>query len=49
MLNNNAKNIIIKALRIRKDRGEAPMEVLKTYTNLSEDEKAELLKEVDSR
>lgn len=49
MLNNNAKNIIIKALQIRKDRGEDPMEVLKTYTNLSADEKVDILKEISIR
>lgn len=44
MLNTIAKNIIIKALRIRKEHGEEPAEVLETYKNLSAAEKAEILK-----
>ena len=44
MLNAIAKNIIIKALRIRKERGEDPAEVLETYRNLTKTEKTEILK-----
>lgn len=43
MLNATAKNIIIKALQIRKMRGEDPVKVLETYKNLSASEKAEIL------
>lgn len=46
MLNTIAKNIIIKALRIRKERGEEPEKVLDTYRNLSEAEKVEILEAV---
>jgi len=38
MLNSIAKNIIIKALRIREERGEAPEKVLETYHNLTDSE-----------
>lgn len=48
MLNTYAKNIIIKALQIRKDRNEDPVEILKDYTNLSENEKLEILKALGS-
>ncbi|PXX54429.1 hypothetical protein DFR60_104255 [Hungatella effluvii] len=48
MLSNIAKNIIIKALRIRKERGEDPEKVLETYKNLSEDEKTDILEVSDS-
>lgn len=43
MLNSIAKNIIIKALRIRQERGEDPKKVLETYHNLTEAEKTEIL------
>lgn len=43
MLSSIAKNIIIKALRIRQERGEDPMEVLDTYCNLTKAEKTEIL------
>lgn len=43
MLNEIAKNIIIKALRIRKGNGENPEAVLETYRNLTETEKTEIL------
>lgn len=46
MLSTLAKNIIIRAMRIQKERGENPAEILKDYKNLSEKEKAEILKEV---
>lgn len=46
MLNAIAKNIIIKALQIRKMRGEDPAEVLELYKNLSATEKVEILKEL---
>lgn len=44
MLNSSARNIIIKALKIRKERGEDPAKVLETYKNLSASEKVEILK-----
>ena len=43
MLSSSARNIIIKALQIRKMRGEDPVKVLETYKNLSASEKAEIL------
>lgn len=46
MLSTLAKNIIIRAMRIQKERGVDPAEILKGYKNLTEIEKAEILKEV---
>ena len=46
MLNSIAKNIIIKALRIRKERGEAPDKILETYQNLTDSEKKEILQQI---
>lgn len=46
MLNTIAKNIIIKALQIRKEKGEDPVKVLNTYQNLTEAEKVEILEAV---
>ena len=43
MLSNIQRNIIIRALRIRKGQGEEPAEVLEGYRNLTGDEKAEVL------
>lgn len=43
MLSNIQRNIIIRALRIRKGQGEEPAEVLVGYTRLTEDEKAEVI------
>jgi len=43
MLSNIQRNIIIRALRIRKGQGEEPAEVLEGYRNLTEDEKAEVI------
>lgn len=43
MLSNIQRNIIIRALRIRKGQGEEPAEILAGYTRLTEDEKAEVL------
>lgn len=40
------KNIIIRALRLRKENGENPEEILKTYKNLTESEKAEILEDL---
>lgn len=44
MLNTIQKKIIIRALRIRKNGGEDLQEVLSGYTNLTEEEKTEILK-----
>ena len=43
MLSNIQRNIIIRALRIRKSQGEEPADILEGYKNLTEEEKAELL------
>lgn len=43
MLSSIAKNIIIKALRIRQEHGEDPAAVLETYSNLTKAEKTEIL------
>ena len=43
MLSNIQRNIIIRALRIRKGKGEEPADILDGYRNLTEDEKAEIL------
>lgn len=43
MLSNIQRNIIIRALQIRKNQGEEPADILEGYKNLTEDEKAEIL------
>ena len=43
MLSNIQRNIIIRALRIRKGQGEEPADILGGYKNLTEEEKAEIL------
>lgn len=43
MLSNIQRNVIIRALQIRKNQGEEPAEVLAGYTRLTEDEKTEVL------
>lgn len=43
MLSNIQRNIIIRALQIRKNQGEEPAGILDGYRNLTEDEKAEIL------
>ena len=40
------KNIIIRALQIRRKNGEDPAEILENYKNLTDQEKEEILKEV---
>ena len=47
MLSNIQHNIIIRALRIRKSQGEEPAVILEGYANLTEDEKAEILSELE--
>ena len=48
MLNTMEKTIIIKSLCIRQERGEKPEDVLETWPNLTDAEKAEVLAEVTS-
>ncbi|MFQ8729050.1 MAG: hypothetical protein ACLSAC_00305 [Enterocloster bolteae] len=43
MLSNIQRNIIIRALQIRKSQGEEPADILDGYRNLTEDEKEEIL------
>ena len=43
MLSNIQRNIIIRAMRIRKIQGEEPVDILEGYKNLTEEEKAEVL------
>lgn len=43
MINTIQKNIIIRALLIRMKNGENPEEILLKYTNLSDEEKADIL------
>ena len=47
MLSNIQRNIIIRALRIRKRQGEEPADILEGYKNLTEEEKAELLEALE--
>jgi len=47
MLNEAQKNIIIRALTRRKTSGENVTEILKTYKNLSDEEKHEVLVTVE--
>lgn len=48
MLSSIQKNIIIKAVRIRMERGEEPGEILESYPRLTDAEKAEILAEIQS-
>lgn len=43
MLSNIQRNIIIRALRIKRGQGEEPADILEGYKNLTEEEKAEIL------
>lgn len=43
MLSNIQRNIIIRALLIRKGQGDEPADILEGYRNLTEDEKAEII------
>ncbi|XBX05210.1 hypothetical protein QMP26_33000 [Enterocloster clostridioformis] len=47
MLSNIQRNIIIRALQIRKNQGEEPADILEGYKSLAEEEKAELLKALE--
>ena len=43
MISGIKKNIIIRALEIRKNQGEEPADILDGYTNLTETETADIL------
>lgn len=47
MLSKIQKNIIIRALRIRRQNGEDPAEAVKDYARLTEEERAEVLAAVE--
>lgn len=47
MISQITKNIIIRALKIRKGNGEAPEEILKGYKNLTEEEKGSILSAIE--
>lgn len=49
MIGNIQKSIIIRAMCIRKEAGEDPEMILKGYKNLTEEERKEILKEVEGR
>lgn len=46
MIGNIQRNIIVRAVRIRKEQGENPEEVLAGYTRLTEEEKEEIMAEI---
>ena len=46
-MNEIFKAIVIKGLRIRKNQGEEPADILEGYRNLTEEEKAELLEALE--
>lgn len=46
MLSNIQKNIIIKAARIRMDRGEKVEKILESYPRLTDADKTEILAEI---
>ena len=47
MLSNIQRNIIIRALQIRKNQEEEPADILEGYKNLTDEEKAELLEALE--
>lgn len=47
MLSKIQRNIIIRALRIRRQNGEDPAEAVKDYPRLTEEEQAEVLAAVE--
>ena len=49
MISEITKNIIVRALKIRQERGENPEAVIKNYRKLTEEEKQEILKEIKYR
>ena len=48
MLSNLQRNIILRALHIRRQAGEKPEEILIGYTKLSEAEKADILRKLET-
>lgn len=48
MLSNIQKNIIIKAVRIRMSSGEKLEEILESYPRLTEEDKTEILAEIQN-
>ena len=49
MISQITRNIIIRALKIRKGSGEDPETIIQGYKNLTEEEKQEILEEVESK
>ena len=49
MIGNIQKSIIIRAMCIRKEAGEDPEKILEGYRNLTEEERKEILKEVEGQ
>lgn len=47
MISSIQRNIIIRALQIRKNQGEEPADILEGYRNLTDEEKAELLEALE--
>lgn len=47
MLSDIQKSILLRALRLRAEAGDNPADVLVKYKNLTEDEKQEILKELE--
>ena len=47
MLSNIQRNIIIRALKKKKNQGEEPADILEGYKNLTDEEKAELLEALE--
>lgn len=48
MLSNIQKSIIIKAAKIRMERGEELEKILESYSRITEEEKAEILAEIQN-
>ena len=46
MISNIQRNIIIRALRIRKEQGENPEDILDKYMNLTSTDKAEIMEKL---
>ncbi len=47
MISSITKNIIIRALKIRRDRGEDPGEAIRNYKNLTDEDKKEILEQLE--
>lgn len=48
MLSSIQKNIIVKAVKIRMDRGEGLREILESYSRLTDDEREEIMDSIGS-